>query len=302
MNALITNIQGYSIHDGPGIRTLIFFKGCRLACQWCANPECISPRPEVGFIQNLCTGCGKCEGVCQENALFFKNDELPRIDRKQCTGCGECVSACYYKALVLYGEKMGVQEVFDIVGRDTIFYQSSGGGVTVSGGEPLLHPGFVRALFDRCREASIHTCMETSGDVAESAFQEVLPATDYVLFDLKHQNSSKHRRFTGRPNDTILSNAKLVVQSDVEVLFRMPLIPGMNDSPVNIRKTATFLKGLGEKAQRIELMPYHRLGESKYRALDRPYTLDGLPPADAARVEEVKRAFEEQGIQCSVSH
>ena len=240
--------------------------------------------------------------MCPENALVFENDELPHIDRKRCTGCGECVSVCYYKALVLYGEEMSVQEVFEIVERDNMFYQSSGGGVTVSGGEPLLHPGFVRALFDRCHEDGIHTCMETSGDAAVSALQEVLPATDYVLFDLKHQNPSKHRRFTGRPNDTILSNAKLVAGSGTDILFRMPLIPGMNDSPVNIRKTAAFLKGLGEKARRIELMPYHRFGESKYKALDRPYSLSALPQADPVHVEEVKKTFEELGIQCSVSH
>ena len=302
MEALITNIQGYSIHDGPGIRTLVFFKGCGLECQWCANPECISPYPEVGFIENLCTGCGKCEGVCPEKALVYEEKGRPHIDRSQCVGCGECVSACSYKALVLYGKRMRLQEVFDLVERDKMFYQSSGGGVTVSGGEPLLQSRFVCDLFEKCREADIHTCIETSGAAPSPPLEEVLKLTDYVLFDLKHQNSSKHRRFTGRPNDTILSNAKLVVQSGVEVLFRMPLIPGLNDNPVNIRKTAAFLKGLGEKAGRIELMPYHRMGESKYRALDRPYTLDGLPPADTARVEEVKQAFEEQGIQCTVSH
>ena len=299
--AMVTNIQGYSIHDGPGIRTTVFFKGCNLACQWCCNPECICPRPEVGLIKTLCTKCGKCAAVCPEEALVFEADELPRIDRQRCTGCGECVSVCNYKALVLYGRQMSVQEVFDAVRRDDLFYRASGGGVTVSGGEPLLYPQFVRSLFDQCRKAGIHTCLETSGYAPASALRQVLPSTDYVLHDLKHLNSNIHRQFTGKPNSLVLANAKLVVDSGVEVLFRMPLIPGINDSSQNVQETAAFLKGLGSSAHRIELLPYHRLGQSKYEALGRPYPMHGLLPPEPAYVESVKQAFEECGIRCSVS-
>ena len=301
MNAMITYIQTYSIHDGPGIRTIVFFKGCTLACQWCSNPECISPLPEVGLIKTLCTKCGRCAGVCSQKALVFETDELPRIDHQRCTGCGECISACIYSALVLYGKQMNLQEVFNNISRDNMFYQASNGGVTASGGEPLLQPQFVSALFDQCHKAGIHTCLETSGCAASSALQQVLKSTDYVLFDLKHLNSNMHQQFTGKPNSNVLANAKLVVGSGIQLLFRMPLIPGINDSLQNIRETASFLKELMSSTYRIELLPYHRLGESKYEALGRLYPMHGLRPPEPAYVESIKQAFEEHGIECSVS-
>jgi pyruvate formate lyase activating enzyme len=301
MYALVTNIQGYSIHDGPGIRTTVFLKGCGLACRWCANPECISPGPEVGFIKTLCTRCGACVGVCQHEALDLDAKGTPRIARMRCVGCGQCARVCAYKALVVHGKQMSVDEVFDAVSADKMFYGPSGGGVTVSGGEPLLQPRFVRELFDKCREAGIHTCIETSGCAAPSALAEVLPSTDHVLADLKLIDSLKHRQFTGQPNDLILSNARVVVESNVEFLFRMPLISGINDTPENIRETGAFLKSLGSRAERIELMPYHRLGESKYIALNKRYRLHGLPPIDPVQVEAVRQAFEKNGILCSVS-
>ena len=301
MHAIVTHIQGYSIHDGPGIRTIVFFKGCALACRWCSNPECISPLPEVGLIKTLCTKCGRCAGVCPQDALAFEKDELPRIDRQRCTGCGECIPVCNYNALVLYGKQMSVQEVFSAISRDNIFYQASNGGVTASGGEPLLQPQFVRALFDQCQKSGIRTCLETSGYAASSALHEVLKSTDHVLFDLKHLNSSIHHQLTGKPNSLVLANAKLAVESGCAVLFRMPLIPGINDSSKNVRETASFLKGLGSSTRRIELLPYHRLGESKYEALCRLYPMRGLLPTEPVYVESIKYAFEECGIQCSVS-
>ncbi|MGD0780075.1 MAG: glycyl-radical enzyme activating protein [Dehalococcoidales bacterium] len=301
MTILVTNIQGYSIHDGPGIRTVVFFKGCGLACQWCANPECISPRPEVGFVKSLCTKCGKCAEVCPNGALDYQADEFPRIDRTRCTGCSVCCSVCSYQALVLYGKAMNAEEIFDVVNRDKMFYEASNGGVTVSGGEALLQPQLVCDLFEKCHLVGINTCMETSGYATESALRQVLTYTDYILYDLKHMNSVKHREYIGKPNNLILSNAKTVAESRVETLFRMPLIPGINDDEKNIKETADFLHGLGNNALRIELMPYHRLGKGKYESLDRRYPLPNISSSESGHIESVKKAFEAFGIMCTIS-
>jgi pyruvate formate lyase activating enzyme len=301
MSTQVTNIQGYSIHDGPGIRTVVFLKGCSLDCLWCSNPECISSRPEIGFFKSLCTGCGKCLKVCPNQALIGEAGQLPVVDRQRCSGCGLCVSACYYKALVLYGKLMSVEEVFAAVKCDAIFYQASGGGITVSGGEVLLQPQFAAQLLDQCRRTGIHTCIETSGNGAEPALREVLSSTDLVLFDLKLLDSDQHRRYTGKSNSLILANAEVVAGSGVDFLFRMPLIPGINDDPQNIADTAKFLHGLGKKALRIELMPYHRLGKGKYESLDLPYRLPEIPVPQPEQIESVKKSFEDLGVQCSIS-
>ncbi len=301
LSALVTNIQGYSIHDGPGIRTSVFLKGCALACRWCANPECISSKPELGFLKSLCVRCAACVTACPEQAVTHDGAGFPQTDRTRCTGCGECVSACTHKARVIYGRMMSVEEVLRLVSADKLFYESSGGGVTVTGGEPLMWHEFVRALFNKLHDDGIHTCIETCGCVEQAALLDVLPVTDYVLFDLKVMNPVAHRKHTGKSNELILSNARLVASSQAEFLFRMPVIPGVNDSEDNVAETASFLKTLGERAERIELMPYHRLGESKYAAIGRRYPLHGLQPMDLQDVEPVKRAFEMNGIQCTVS-
>jgi pyruvate formate lyase activating enzyme len=301
MPNLVTNVQGYSIHDGPGIRTVVFLKGCGLACQWCSNPECISPRPQVGFVKNLCTKCGKCAAICPEGALVYEEGSYPRINHEKCTGCGVCGSVCAYKALVLYGKSMTADEIYDAVSRDKIFYDASGGGVTVSGGEALLQPQLVHDVFEKCRQAGINTCIETSGYAAESALKQALPFTDYVLYDLKTMNPDKHRQYTGQANDRILANARMAAASGIETLFRMPLIPGINDDLQNIKETADFLHGLGEKACRIELMPYHRLGKGKYDSLDKKYSLSGLLSPEPEQVESTKKTFENYGIACTIS-
>jgi pyruvate formate lyase activating enzyme len=301
VTGLVTNIQGYSIHDGPGIRTVVFLKGCGLECRWCSNPECISPLPQVGLVEKLCTRCGKCVGVCPAGALVYEDGRIPRIDRKLCTGCGECSARCSYQALVQYGRKMSADEIFRAVQRDAIFYQASGGGVTVSGGEALLQPELVLGLFEKCCQAGIHTCVETSGYAAGTAFNTIMPYTDLFLFDLKHMNPEKHRQHTGKPNDLVLANARMVAASGVETLFRMPLIPGINDDENNIKATAAFLRELGNKHARIELMPYHKLGKGKYQSLSMEYSLPEILVPVPDDIERVKKAFEANGIMCLVS-
>ena len=300
MNTLVSNIQGYSIHDGPGIRTTVFLKGCGLACQWCSNPENISFKPELGYIANLCANCGACAEACSEHAITIE-ENYNHIDRKRCTCCGDCESICSHHALVLYGRSMSVEEVFDIVKRDQMFYVRSGGGITISGGEPLLHHQFVSLLFEKCHLEDIHTCIETSGYAPSPNLIEILPLSNYVLFDLKFLDAEKHKQYTGKLNTLIQENAKIVANSGVDFLFRMPLIPDVNNSLQNIYDTIDFLRSLGGLAKRIELMPYHRLGESKYRALGKEYILQNIKPMEIGQAEAVQQIFEQNGISCTIS-
>jgi pyruvate formate lyase activating enzyme len=299
-SAVITHIQGFSIHDGPGIRTVVFFKGCPLSCHWCANPECLSAEPQIGYIKTLCTECGVCFDVCPQGAIR-KDESTHRIDYSLCNSCGECVDCCSYGALVRYGESRTVEEVWDAVRRDKMFYDSSGGGITASGGEPLLQAAFVRKLFELCRGESIDTCIETCGFASREALLEVLPVTDHFLFDLKIIDPDLHGRYTGRPNTPIHDNARLLVNQGADILFRQPLIPGVNDTDENMDATAAFLSGLGNRNPGLELMPYHRMGLSKYTALGMKYRMNETGPAEKEMVESVQRSYLQRGIRCTIS-
>ncbi len=298
--AIVTNIQGFSIHDGPGIRTVVFFKGCPLSCRWCANPECLSKKPEIGFVHSLCQQCGKCPDVCPNDAIR-SSEGVYRIERSHCDSCGKCVERCDYGALVRYGDLMTVDEVWDAVRRDKMFYDTSGGGVTVSGGEPLLHAQFVKELFQLCHNEGIGTCIETSGFVDTDAFLEVIPLTELFLFDLKHMDSATHKKYTGQFNDQILKNARVIIEKGIDVLFRQPLIPGVNDSMTHIEATAAFLKTLGKEALSLELMPYHRMGQDKYKALNMEYRMEKTHIMSYDELEAIKKAYIDLGINCSIS-
>jgi pyruvate formate lyase activating enzyme len=299
-SAIITNIQGFSIHDGPGIRTVVFFKGCPLSCQWCANPECLLGKPQTGFIETLCTDCGKCLEICANEAIRRMDGEH-RIDYSRCTSCGDCSKHCYYGALVQYGESRTLAEVWDAIRRDKMFYDSSGGGITASGGEPLVWSKFIRELFMLSHAESINTCIETCGLADPDALLDVLPVTDHFLFDLKHMDSDIHKKYTGQPNSQILTNAALLLEQGADVVFRQPLIPGINDSLTNIDATAAFLTGLGKRATRLQLMPYHRMGQSKYKALNMLCLTEEIGMADDAQVDVVKKAYIDRGIDCTIS-
>jgi pyruvate formate lyase activating enzyme len=301
MTNLVTNIQGYSIHDGPGIRTVVFLKGCGLACEWCANPECISTHPEIGFFKTLCTKCGKCAEICPNSALSFNAGKYPQINRDRCTGCGVCSEACAYKAIVLYGKPMDADGIYDAVSRDKMFYEASGGGITVSGGEALLYPQLVQDVFEKCRKAGINTCIETSGYIPESALKQVLHFTDFLLYDLKLMNAEKHLEHTGKSNDLVHTNARTAAESGVKILFRMPLIPGINDDTQNLKEMADFLGSFSDSARRLEIMPYHRLGKGKYESIGRTYRLASLLPPTPKELASVKNFLEDAGIICTIS-
>ena len=291
-SAIVTNIQGYSIHDGPGIRTTVFLKGCPLRCAWCANPENLSPAPETGFLRTLCQSCGRCASVCPAGAILPGEE---RIDRAKCRSCGSCAAACPYKALVRYGEERTAAEVFDKVRRDKPFYDASGGGVTLSGGEPLTHIDFVEELFALCREAGVHTCAETCGFVSAETMRRAAAVTELFYFDLKLMDPEAHRRWTGQ------DNARLLAESGANMLFRQPLIPGVNDAEENIAATADFIRSLGREDLGLQLMPFHRMGESKYAALSKTYAFAGQAPLDPAAAETVRARYEAHGVRCTVS-
>lgn len=298
--ATVTNIQGYSIHDGDGIRTVVFLKGCPLRCKWCANPENIDAQPQLGFLSKLCIECGKCAKTCTNGAIV-SGSGVYRINHEACIKCFNCVENCYYDALVRYGSEMTVQEVYDKIERDRMFYEESGGGVTVSGGEPLIHIDFVEDLFSLCRAGNISTCVETCGHVQHKSIERIAPLTDQFYFDLKCLDSELHRQYTGVGNELILENARYLVSTGANILFRQPFIPGVNNGAVQIEKTTAFLRSLGG-SHKLQLMPYHRMGKTKYEALALPYTMEDTPIMSSEELSAVQEMFQRLGIDCSISH
>jgi pyruvate formate lyase activating enzyme len=293
----IFNIQRFSIQDGPGIRTTVFLKGCPLQCLWCSNPESQNSFFEVAHRDMICQKCGRCNEVCAAGAVSL-TDKGAEINRKLCTNCGKCIEACVYGARRFYGAKKTVEEVFREVIRDKPFYQNSGGGVTASGGEPLLQPDFVAELFKRCQENSVHTCLDTCGYANADSFKIVLPYTNLVLYDLKLMDSHVHRMWTGKSNEKVLQGINLVAQSKVPVIVRIPVIPGANDSEENMKAIARFCTDIS--INEVNLLPYHRFGESKYAMLDRRYSLGDLRRPEDAALQKLAGIFESAGLICKI--
>jgi pyruvate formate lyase activating enzyme len=277
----------------------VFFKGCPLSCHWCDNPESQNSQPELGLIKDLCNKCGKCVKVCPVEAIAMPNS-FPQIDREKCTLCGKCVEVCTLEALKIYGRTYSVEEVFQEVIRDKLFY-SSDGGITLSGGEPLLQSQFAISLLNICRQNGISTAIETSGYAEPKLLKAVLGFTDYVMYDLKHMDPKRHRMLTGKTNRLILNNAQLATKSGVKIQFRMPVIPGINDSLDNIKMVSSMIKDLQGEEGTIELMPYHMFGLSKYEALDRAYFLKRVSRAEPDYIATIVNKFEKMGVQCLVS-
>ena len=293
--ATVFNIQRYSVHDGPGIRTTVFLKGCPLACLWCANPESTNPKPELAYRKNLCDGCGRCLDSCKTSALTITENKLD-IDRERCNACGCCVQTCFDGALEVLGKELTLEEVLAEVMKDTGFYRNTGGGVTVSGGEPLQQIDFLVKFLEACKKEGLSTAVDTSGCVSDDVFKRILPYTDLLLFDIKHINDEEHIRLTGKSNVLVLANLKAAASQGVPVWIRMPIVPGLNTG--NLVDTQELLQGL-PNVERLDLLPYHRLGVSKYEGLDRPYLIPEVRIPTDEEMNEYKLFFE-KGSKFSV--
>ncbi|WP_079933171.1 glycyl-radical enzyme activating protein [Carboxydocella sp. ULO1] len=280
-SGLIFNIQKFSLQDGPGIRTTVFFLGCPLRCQWCHNPESQSFHPRLLLATRRCIGCGRCQFACPHQATR---------ERSLCQHCGHCATACPTLARKMVGRRVTVSEVMDTINQDRVFYEESGGGVTFSGGEPLAQPDFLLALLQTCRKQALHTAVDTSGYAPLASLEAIAPYTDLFLYDLKLLAEEKHRYFTGVSNQLILSNLKWLVQQKKNFFLRLPIIPGITDTDEQITLLQSHLQELGQVKQ-INLLPYHALAQDKYRRLGQPYPLEGTPEPSPEQMQAIAEAL-----------
>ena len=291
---LIFNIQKFSLHDGSGIRTLVFLQGCPLACRWCSNPEGQARSPVLAFDVDKCIGtaeCDRCVSACGAGAIAHSEDGKVRIDRELCNDCGECMEACPSTALELLGRAMSVDEVLEAVEEDSSFYARSGGGLTVSGGEPIAQAGFVGELLEAARSRGIDTALETSGHCRWDDLRDVCRHVDQVFYDVKSADSAKHEAHVQVGNRLILQNLRRLCEHfpDLPIVVRTPIIPGFNDSPEDVGAIARLVSDL-PGAPRHELLPYHGFGEPKYRRLGKDYPLSGLEAPTEEQMATLREA------------
>ena len=297
--SLIFDIKRYAINDGPGIRMVIFFKGCNLHCAWCHNPESISGKVEKMYARSRCIKCGTCIAACPEKAIALMADGIITTP-VLCQLCGKCADACPSKAIEMSGKPMSVPEIMDIIERERVFFDQSGGGVTFSGGEPLMHTKLLIELLDACGSRGIHRAIDTAGHVRTEIMLEVAKRTDLFLFDLKMMDSASHQQWTNVQNEKILHNLKALAGEGAYIIIRIPLIGGVNDTFENIEQTAIFISSLAGDKKDVHLLPYHNMAQNKYIKLGKPDNFETLKEPDLASQNRAIATFAAYGIKASI--
>lgn len=293
--ALVFDIERCALHDGPGIRTTVFLKGCPLGCPWCHNPESLSPQPTLFFTAWKCIACGECVPACPQGAHMFV-DGRHVLSRERCVTCGACARVCFNGALEIAGRHMPVDDVLAEVMRDAPFYAQSGGGVTVSGGEPLAHDSFAHALLSAAKSRGLHTALDTSGFCPWEPLDGLSRCVDLFLYDIKHMDPEKHLLLTGVSNERILDNLGRLSEAGKPVWIRVPLIPGLNDEEANYHAMGRWFSTL-KSVERIEILRYHPLAASKYERMGGDYRLKRLEPPPATVAESRRRLLASYGLR-----
>lgn len=295
---LVLSITRMTIHNGPGIRTLILFKGCPLHCVWCSTPESRKTEPEIGVYPARCINCGQCLEICPFNALKMREGK-PVIERSRCNACGNCVTVCSPKALEVLGYPMTIEQLVTETKKDEIIFKHSHGGVTISGGEPLYNAEFALKLLQSFKQQGINTGVDTCGYVPWSGIEPTLPYVDFFLWDIKHMDPKKHKEYTGVSNKLILSNARSIADSKVPIYIRVPIIPGYNDSKENLKAICEFSKQLRSVVE-IDIMPLHHLGKARYESLNLPYPIENLNLIPDGVLSDIKSLIESYGLKCVI--
>lgn len=299
MEGVITDIQRFSLKDGPGIRTTVFLQGCNMNCAWCHNPETISCKPQLMYYREKCMHCASCVGMCPTGALSIEEGQIS-IDRKKCTNCGKCTEVCYGGALVMSGRKMTAEAVVDEVMQDEIYYRNSGGGVTISGGEVFMQYPFAYEILKQCKEKNVSAAIETNLNFEWKVIQELLPVVDLVMCDLKLMDAGKHGIWTGTGNEKILNNLKELGKTGKPVIVRTPVIPGVNDNSEEIQRIAAYIKDMGANLLYYELLNFNPLGNAKYVGLNKEYSFDRSMPLPEQKMKELAEVATMQGIKVKI--
>ncbi len=306
---MVFNIQRYTVHDGPGIRTEVFLKGCPLSCKWCSNPEGQNIANEIGLFPKNCIGisvCGVCIKSCPVSGcvIYDRNGLVIGIDRDNCLACGRCAYACPSNALKLWGSRMTTDDILAILHKDMEFYKESGGGVTISGGEPLLQIDFLEEILKKCKFSGINTCVESTLYSKWESIERILNLTDIIISDIKVMDEQQHHKYTGVSNSMILENLIRLSKTHKHIILRIPLIPGVNDDNENINLTADFINNrMAGNVDRLQILEFMNLGEEKSRSIGKEYYM-GRANIDRnhlhARAEEISSRFCSMGIKCSI--